>query len=265
MLKLTDITKIFYKGTVDERISLDNLNLQVDDADFITIIGSNGAGKSTLFNAISGSFQIDSGKIELNDVDITNMQEYRRAKYIGRLFQDPLMGTAPNMTILENLGLAYSRGSRHGLSFAIRKKDKEFFREKLEYLGIGLEDRLNIKVKLLSGGQRQALTLLMATMKKPDILLLDEHTAALDPIVSEKIMRITNEIVVNNKITTLMITHNVEQALHYGNRTVMIDRGKIVFELDNESKRKITPKELIDKYTEKVSKEIGDRMLFSTK
>ena len=227
MLELINITKIFNKNTVDEKIVLNNFNLKIDDGDFITILGSNGTGKSTLFNCIAGSEQIDDGQIILDGKDISKVKEYKRAKYIGRVFQDPLQGTCPNLTILENLSLAYMRSFNKGYLKPLNKNDYSFIKEKCKQLDMGLEDRLNTPIGLLSGGQRQAITLLMATLNKPKILLLDEHTAALDPKTSEKIMNTTKEIVSKNNITTLMITHNVNLAFNTGNKTLVLKNGEV--------------------------------------
>ena len=213
MLKLENINITFNKNTANERKALQHIDLDVADGDFVTVIGSNGAGKSTLMNVISGSYEADTGKIFLDGKNITHLKEHQRARTIGRLFQDPLRGTAPNMTIEENLGLAYSRGKRRSLTIGIRKKDVSVFRERLKELDLGLEDRMKMPVGLLSGGQRQALTLLMATIVTPKLLLLDEHTAALDPKTAEKVMRITDKIVKENALTTLMITHNISNAI----------------------------------------------------
>ena len=240
MLKLENVSITFNKGTVNEKKALDNVSLTVEDGDFITVIGSNGAGKSTLMNAVSGTYEIDKGKIFLDDKNITRLKEYQRARFIGRLFQDPLRGTAPNMTIEENLGLAYSRGKRRSLNIGIKRKDLNLFREKLSELGLGLEDRMKTPVGLLSGGQRQALTLLMATIVTPKLLLLDEHTAALDPKTAAKVMEITEKIVKENNITTLMITHNVSNALAYGNRTIVLSQGRLAFALEGEQRKNMT-------------------------
>lgn len=265
MLELKGLEKTFHKGTVNERPALRGLDLTVNDGDFITILGTNGAGKSTMLNAIAGVFLLDAGSIILDGMDLTKKREHQRARYIGRLFQDPMKGTAPNMTIEQNLGLAFSRGSRRSLSWGIKKKDRELFREVLAPLELGLEDRLDTKVKLLSGGQRQALTLMMATIKTPHLLLLDEHTAALDPVTAQKVMEITDRIVKKDKITTLMITHNVEQALEYGNKTIMLNEGKIAFTLEGDARKEMTPTRLVELYTEVMKDSISDEMLFSVK
>lgn len=248
MLDLKDICVTFYPGTVNERVALDHVSFHVKKGDFISVLGTNGAGKSTLLNVISGMLSCDDGNILLDEEDITGDPEYRRAKHIGRLFQDPLKGTAPHMTIEENLGLAYSRGKRTTLSWAIKKGDRNFFKEQLKVLGLGLEDRITTNVGLLSGGQRQALTLLMATIVTPKLLLLDEHTAALDPKTADTIMDITNKIVKENQITTLMITHNMKQALAYGNKTIILNEGKIVKVLEGEERANITVDDLLKMY-----------------
>ncbi|WP_416325283.1 ABC transporter ATP-binding protein [[Eubacterium] hominis] len=248
MLDLTHLSLTFYPGTINEKVALDDVSFHIEKGDFISVLGTNGAGKSTLLNAISGSLDCDSGKIVLDGEDITRYPEYKRAKKIGRLFQDPLKGTAPNMTIEENLGLAYSRGKRTTLSRAIKKGDRAFFIEKLKELGLGLEDRITTNVGLLSGGQRQALTLLMATIVTPKLLLLDEHTAALDPKTAKQVMDITDKIVKEHQITTLMITHNMRQALEYGNKTIILNEGKIVKVLEGEERKNTTIENLLEMY-----------------
>lgn len=248
MLDLKNLSLTFYPGTINEKIALDHVSFHVEEGDFISVLGTNGAGKSTLLNVISGSLGCDSGQIILDGEDITRYPEYKRAKKIGRLFQDPLKGTAPNMTIEENLGLAYSRGKRATLSRAIKKGDRSFFVEKLKELGLGLEERISTNVGLLSGGQRQALTLLMATIVTPKLLLLDEHTAALDPKTAKQVMDITDKIVKQHRITTLMITHNMRQALEYGNKTIILNEGKIVKVLEGEERKNTTIEDLLDMY-----------------
>lgn len=248
MLDLTHLSLTFYPGTINEKVALDDVSFHIEKGDFISVLGTNGAGKSTLLNAISGSLDCDSGKIVLDGEDITRYPEYKRAKKIGRLFQDPLKGTAPNMTIEENFGLAYSRGKRTTLSRAIKKGDRAFFIEKLKELGLGLEDRITTNVGLLSGGQRQALTLLMATIVTPKLLLLDEHTAALDPKTAKQVMDITDKIVKEHQITTLMITHNMRQALEYGNKTIILNEGKIVKVLEGEERKNTTIENLLEMY-----------------
>ncbi len=262
MLKLSHINKTFNPGTVNEKQALVDLNLHLNKGDFVTILGSNGAGKSTLFNAIAGSFVVDSGSILLDGSNITNQPDYKRSKHIGRLFQDPLKGTAPNMTIEENLALAYMRASSATSPFSvITKADRADFRERLAMLDLGLEDRMDHPVGLLSGGQRQALTLLMATLVTPKLLLLDEHTAALDPSTAEKVLALTQKIVAENNITCLMITHNIPSALALGNRTIMMRSGSIVMELEGETRANMTTADLLDAFhSQGIS---NDRILFS--
>lgn len=248
MLDLKDICVSFHAGTIHERIAINHMSFHINEGDFISVLGTNGAGKSTLLNAISGSIACDSGMIVLDGKDITRFPEYKRAKDIGRLFQDPLKGTAPNMTIEENLGLAYSRGKRTTLSKAIKRSDRKFFVEKLKELGLGLEERITTNVGLLSGGQRQALTLLMSTIVTPKLLLLDEHTAALDPKTAQQVMEITNTIVNEHAITTLMITHNMKQALTYGNKTIILNEGKLVKVLEGEERDNTSVDDVLSMY-----------------
>jgi len=262
MLKINNISKTFYPGTVNEKQALKDLSLHLDKGDFVTILGSNGAGKSTLFNAIAGTFPVDSGTIRLDGTNITSQPDYKRSKYIGRMFQDPLKGTAPNMTIEENLALAYMRASSHTSPFSmISKADRAGFREKLAQLELGLEDRMDHPVGLLSGGQRQALTLLMATLVTPKLLLLDEHTAALDPATAEKVLELTRKIVAENGITCLMITHNIPSALSLGNRTIMMHNGSIVLELAGEERANMTTEDLLKAFHRQGIS--NDRVLFS--
>lgn len=261
MLKLKNVVKTFNPGTVNERTALDNVSLEVKKGDFISIIGANGAGKSTLFGAIGGSFFTDSGVIVLDGEDITLRPEHLRSRDIGRLFQDPRLGTAPNMTIEENLALAAGRG---GWFSTLSKRDRDFFREKLSVLGMGLEDRLQHPVGLLSGGQRQALTLMMATINPPKLLLLDEHTAALDPATAEKVLEITRSTVEENGLTCLMITHNMLSALELGNRTLMMSAGKIIFDTEGEAREKLEVSDLLDFFREKVGRSLdNDRMILN--
>ncbi|TYS63639.1 ABC transporter ATP-binding protein [Sutcliffiella horikoshii] len=248
MLHLTQINKIFNEGTLDEKNALDTINLSLKKGDFVTIIGSNGAGKSTLMNMISGVLTPDTGKVEIDGRDVTYMAEHRRAKYIGRVFQDPMAGTAPTMTIEENLAMAFSRNKNRTLKMGVTKKRKAYFKEVLETLHLGLENRLSAKVGLLSGGERQALSLLMATFTEPDILLLDEHTAALDPSRAELITNITKEIVADKGLTTLMVTHNMQQALDLGNRLIMMDKGQIILEVGEEEKKSLTIERLLAEF-----------------
>lgn len=249
MLEIKDLRVVFNEGTVNEKIALDNVNLKLEDGDFVTIIGSNGAGKSTLLNSIAGDIEVSDGRIYNNSRDITYEKLHKRARYIGRLYQDPLKGTAPNMTIEENLGLAFSRGKKMRFGFAVRKEDHKFFKEVCARLGLGLENRLKNPVGLLSGGQRQALTLLMATLEVPELLLLDEHTAALDPKTAKQILEITKDIVEKNKITTLMITHNIQNALEYGNKTLVMNQGRIIKILEGEERKNITIEDIMGLYS----------------
>jgi putative ABC transport system ATP-binding protein len=246
MLKLENISLTFHPGTVNEKKALENLSLHLESGDFVTILGSNGAGKSTLFNTIAGTYLPDSGKVILDGRDITRLPDYKRSKEIGRLFQDPLKGTAPNMTIEENLALAYLRANHAKSPFSmVSRADRAEFRERLSMLNLGLEDRMDQPVGLLSGGQRQALTLLMATLVTPKILLLDEHTAALDPGTAERVLELTKQIVAEHKITCLMITHNMSSALALGNRTILMQGGHIVLDLKNEQRQGLTPEDLV--------------------
>lgn len=265
MLKMINIRKVFNEGTVNEKVALDGVSLTVQDGDFVTIIGSNGAGKSTLFNCIGGSFYPDTGSIFLGERNITYMPEHKRAVEIGRLFQDPMKGTAPHMTIEENLALAYLRVSKKKSVFSrVSNADREMFRERLALLNMGLEDRMKQPVGLLSGGQRQALTLLMATLVMPKILLLDEHTAALDPATAEKVLALTKKIVEENHLACLMITHNMHSALQMGNRTLMMDSGKIVLDISGEERANLTVDGLLEKFSAGAGKELdNDRILFS--
>lgn len=261
MLKINNISKTFNPGTVNEKTALHGLSLHLEKGDFVTIIGSNGAGKSTLFNAVAGSFLTDSGSIILDGKDITFDPGHKRAKMIGRLFQDPLRGSAPNMTIEENLYLASRRGGMFG---HIGKAERELFRERLALLNMGLEDRMTSKVGLLSGGQRQALTLLMATMVTPRLLLLDEHTAALDPGTAEKVLKLTKDIVDKDQITCMMVTHNMQQALDLGNRTLMMSNGRIVLDIKGEERANLTVNDLLQKFKDGVGKALdNDRILLS--
>ena len=248
MRDLNDVSVTFHAGTVNERKALDHVSLHLDRGEFVCVLGTNGAGKSTLLNAVSGTLSADSGTITLDGMDLTRQPEHKRARYIGRLFQDPMKGTAPDMSIVENLGLAYSRGKRMTLSRAIQKKDRQLFHDRLSQLGLGLEDRMNQPVGLLSGGQRQALTLLMATIVTPKLLLLDEHTAALDPNTAAQVMKLTDQIIHENQITTLMITHNLRQALEYGTKTLIMNEGKIVRVLEGEEKKQTSVEELLQMY-----------------
>ncbi|MBR6205546.1 MAG: ATP-binding cassette domain-containing protein [Oscillospiraceae bacterium] len=248
MLELRNVTKIFNPGTINAKVALDDLSLTLNDGDFVTVIGGNGAGKSTMLNAIAGVFKIDAGSILIDGEDITGLPEYRRAAFLGRVFQDPMMGTAPTMELEENLALALRRGKRRGFGWGISKKERELYREELKKLELGLETRLHSKVGLLSGGQRQAVTLLMASLKKPKLLLLDEHTAALDPKTAAKVLELSDKIVNETHITTLMITHNMRDAIAHGNRLIMMNAGRIVLDISGEEKKALTISDLLEKF-----------------
>lgn len=264
MLEITNAVKVFAPSTPNEMRALNGLNLKLEDGEFVTIIGSNGAGKSTLFNAICGNFWLDEGSIRLDGESITFKSEHKRAKVIGRIFQDPMKGTAPHLTIEENLALAYSRSKHAGLRIAVTKKERQMFKEALAGFGMGLEERMDTKVGLLSGGQRQVVTLLMATLVPPKLLLLDEHTAALDPATADKVMEITKSIVEKNKLTTLMITHNVNQALETGTRTIMLDSGNIIFDIPQKERENMTIDSLMSMYSAKKNEEFAtDSIIFS--
>ena len=250
MLKIDRISKTFNPGTINEKKALDCLSLNLKEGDFVTVIGGNGAGKSTLMNAVAGVWPVDSGSIELGGENITGLPEHKRAKLIGRVFQDPMMGTAPDMWIEENLALALRRGEKRTLKWMVTKEERELYREKLSELGLGLENRLQVKVGLLSGGQRQALTLLMATLRSPKLLLLDEHTAALDPATAAKVLELSDELISRNNLTTLMITHNMTDAIRHGNRLIMMNSGKIILDIAGEEKKHLTKKDLLDKFAE---------------
>lgn len=260
MLQVSHISKTFFKGTQNEKKALIDLSLTLNDGDFCTVIGGNGAGKSTLLNSIAGVFYPDSGKIEIDGSDVTHISEFKRAKYIGRVFQDPLKGTAAGMQLEENLILASRRGEKRRLRWAFGKGDHDKFRDMLKRLDLGLENRLETRIGLLSGGQRQAVTLLMATMKKPEILLLDEPTAALDPKTAEKVLRITDEIVHEQHLTTLMITHNMRDALRFGNRLIMMNSGRIIADYNPEEKKNLTIDMLLKKF-EETSDAVSDRLM----
>ena len=262
MLRVENVSKTFFPGTINEKRALQGLNLHLAPGDFATVIGGNGAGKSTTLNAIAGVFPIDSGKILIDGEDLTKKPEHKRAKYIGRVFQDPMMGTAAGMMIEENLAIAARRGKTPGLSWSFTDAQHEYFHELLKELDLGLEDRMTAKVGLLSGGQRQALTLLMATLKKPKLLLLDEHTAALDPKTAEKVLALTDKIVKRDKLTTLMITHNMRDALRFGNRLIMLHNGRVIIDVQGEEKRHLEIPDLLAMF-EKASGDVmaSDRML----
>ena len=263
MLDVINVSKTFNPGTVNEKKALDNVSLHLDRGDFVTVIGSNGAGKSTLFNAVGGTFFADTGKIVLDGQDITFRPEHKRSKYIGRMFQDPMKGTAPHLSIEENLALAFLRASEHMSPFSrLTKKERESFREKLAELGLGLEDRMKAPVGLLSGGQRQALTLLMATVVTPKLLMLDEHTAALDPATAEKVLDLTRRIIAEQQITCLMVTHNIASALSLGNRTVMMNDGRIVLSLEGKEREGMSVTDLMNLFKQKTTRTFdNDRML----
>ena len=265
MLDIQNISKTFNPGTVNEKMALDGVSLHLERGDFVTVIGSNGAGKSTLLNAIAGRFYVDEGSISLGGRDITFLPEHKRSRTIGRLFQDPLKGTAPHMTIEENLALAYLRSSRGNAPFSrVTKQDKAFFRERLALLDMGLEDRMRQPVGLLSGGQRQALTLLMATLTPPELLLLDEHTAALDPGTADKVLELTKNCVEKENITCIMITHNMTQALELGNRTLMMSDGKIILDVAGQERASLTVDDLLQRFRAGTGKALdNDRMLLS--
>lgn len=258
MLEIRNVTKVFNPGTVNEKLALDNFSLTLEDGDFVTVIGGNGAGKSTMMNAIAGVWLVDSGQILIDGEDVTKLSEHKRAKFLGRVFQDPMTGTAATMGIEENLALAKRRGHRRTLRRGIGRKEREEYRELLKILGLGLEDRLTSKVGLLSGGQRQALTLLMATMQKPKLLLLDEHTAALDPKTAQKVLETTEYIVNRDKLTTLMITHNMKDAIVHGNRLIMLNEGKVILDIRGEEKKKLTVEELLHKFGEASGEEFAN-------
>ena len=264
MLDLKSISKTFNAGTVNEKTALNNLCLHLNDGHFVTVIGGNGAGKSTMLNAVAGVWPVDEGTIEIGGVNVTKLPEYKRAKYLGRVFQDPMTGTAASMQIEENMALAARRGLSRTLKKGISSKEREFYRERLAELGLGLEDRMTSKVGLLSGGQRQALTLLMATLKKPQLLLLDEHTAALDPKTAAKVLEATDRIVGQDNLTTLMITHNMKDAIAHGNRLVMMYEGHIIYDVAGEEKKKLHVSDLLEKF-EQVSggSFANDRMILS--
>ena len=262
MIVLQKLTKYFHRGSINEVLALDNIDLHVRQGDFITVIGSNGAGKSTLLNCVAGTFPHDTGTILLNGKDISSWPEYKRAEVIGRVFQDPLMGTCASLSIEQNLALAFRRGKKRGLSIGVNRRDRIFFKDKLKTLGLGLEHRLKSSVGLLSGGQRQALTMLMATMVQPDVLLLDEHTAALDPKTAIQIQDLTRLIVEGQKLTTLMVTHNMGQALLFGNRLIMLHRGRIILDVEGEEKAHMEKEDLLARFYDLQGEELeSDRML----
>ena len=262
MLKIKKLRKVFNAKTINEKVALNNIDLTLNEGDFVTVIGGNGAGKSTLLNMIAGVYPMDSGQIILNGIDISLLPEYKRAKYIGRVFQDPMMGTAAQMQIEENLALAKRRGKKRGLAWEITNSEREEYKVLLQRLGLNLENRLTSQVGLLSGGQRQALTLLMATLQSPNLLLLDEHTAALDPKTAESVLQLTQELVAESNLTTLMITHNMKDAIKYGNRLIMMYNGQIIYSVEGEEKKNLKVEDLLAKFEECAGQELSnDRML----
>ncbi len=264
MLQITNVEKTFNKGTINEKKALQNLNLKMNDGDFITVIGGNGAGKSTMMNMIAGVYPIDAGTITLDGINISRWPEHKVAKYLGRVFQDPMRGTAAGMEIEENLALAYRRGEKRGLKWGVTASEKELYHEKLKTLGLGLEDRMTSKVGLLSGGQRQALTLLMATLKQPKLLLLDEHTAALDPKTAKTVLDLTEKIIAENHLTALMVTHNMKDAIRLGNRLIMMHEGHIIYDVAGEEKKNLHVSDLLKKFEEASGGEFAnDRMMLS--
>lgn len=250
MLDVNHVSKTFNPGTINEKRALIGLDLHLKEGDFVTVIGGNGAGKSTLLNAVAGVWPVDEGSVVIDGSDVTGLPEYRRAAFIGRVFQDPMMGTAPNMQIEENLALAYRRGRSRGLRWGVTRAERTLYREKLGSLGLGLEGRMSSKVGLLSGGQRQALTLLMAALQKPKLLLLDEHTAALDPATAAKVLELSDRVVEENGLTALMITHNMRDAIAHGNRLIMMNEGRIILDIQGEEKKKLTKADLLQKFAE---------------
>lgn len=261
MLELKNISKTFFPGTVHEKTALDNLSLTLHEGDFVTVIGGNGAGKSTMLNAIAGTFSVDSGSILIDGKDVTRLPEFKRAALLGRVFQDPMMGTAPTMQIQENLALAARRGKHRGLKWGITPQEEQEYYQKLKDLDLGLEDRMKAKVGLLSGGQRQALTLLMAALQKPKLLLLDEHTAALDPRTAAKVLELSDKIVAENHLTTMMITHNMKDAIAHGNRLIMMDAGHVVLDISGEEKKKLTVSDLLTLFSKASGTEANDDKL----
>lgn len=264
MLEIQNIHKTFNPGTINEKVALNGVNLNLNPGDFLTIIGGNGAGKSTTLNAIAGVWPVDEGKIIVDGTDITKLSEHKRAAYLGRVFQDPMTGTAATMSIQENMAIAARRGERRGLGWGITKKEREHYRELLKELDLGLEDRLTSKVGLLSGGQRQAITLLMASLKKPKLLLLDEHTAALDPKTAAKVLTISDKIIEENQLTAMMVTHNMKDAIAHGNRLIMMHEGRIIYDVAGEEKKNLHVSDLLKKFEEASGGEFAnDRMMLS--
>ncbi len=263
MIRIEQCTKYFHRGSVNEVLALNNISLSIKEGDFITVIGSNGAGKSTLLNYIAGSFFADSGRLLVDDTDISRWPEYKRARWIARVFQNPLLGTFASGTIEQNMALAKKRGKPRGLGRGVKPQDYEFFREQLQHLGLGLETRMHDVVGLLSGGQRQALTLLMATMTHPAILLLDEHTAALDPKTAHKVIELTETLIAEQNLTSLMVTHQMKHALDLGNRLIMMHQGQIIFDVEGEAKKKLHVEDLLHKFYEVQGEEMSDRILLA--
>lgn len=264
MLMVNGIYKVFNAGTINEKIALRNVSVKLEEGDFVTLIGGNGAGKSTLLNCVAGVYTVDKGSIMIDDTDVTKQSEHKRAAMLGRVFQDPMMGTAANMGIEENLALAYRRGQHRGIKWGISNKERALYKELLKPLGLGLENRLSAKVGLLSGGQRQALTLLMATLKSPKVLLLDEHTAALDPKTAEKVLELSDQFIENGKLTTMMVTHNMRDAIKHGNRLIMMHDGRIILDIKGEEKKKLTVEELLGRFGKASGEEFAnDRALLS--
>ena len=264
MLEIQDLHKTFNIGTINEKVALDGVNLQLNEGDFVTIIGGNGAGKSTTLNAIAGTWPVDRGKILIDGKDITRLSEHKRAAYLGRVFQDPMIGTAATMGIEENMAIAARRGERRSLRWGISKAQREAFRKKLAELNLGLEDRMGSKLGLLSGGQRQAITLLMAALKKPKLLLLDEHTAALDPKTAAKVLEISDKIIAENGLTAMMVTHNMKDAIAHGNRLIMMHEGRVIYDVSGEEKKKLHVSDLLAKFEEASGGEFAnDRMMLA--
>lgn len=264
MLKIQDVYKTFNPGTVNEKPALQGIDLTLNNGDFVTIIGGNGAGKSTMLNMVAGTYPVDSGSILIDDINITRLPEYKRAKYLGRVFQDPMTGTAASMNIEENLALAARRGNRRTLRWGITQKERQEYKTLLSQLGLGLENRLTVKVGLLSGGQRQALTLLMATLRRPKVLLLDEHTAALDPKTAAKVLELSERIITEHQLTAMMVTHNMQDAIRYGNRLIMMMNGRIIYDVKGEEKKTLHVSDLLKKFEETTGEALNnDRMLLN--
>lgn len=264
MLELKNIYKTFNPGTINEKRALNGLNLKLNEGDFVTVIGGNGAGKSTMLNAVAGTWPVDEGQILIDNIDVTKLSEHKRATYLGRVFQDPMTGTAATMSIEENMAIAARRGESRGFRWGITKKEREQYKEQLKMLGLGLEERLSTKVGLLSGGQRQAVTLLMAALKKPKLLLLDEHTAALDPKTAAKVLEISDKLIEENHLTAMMVTHNMKDAIAHGNRLIMMHEGKIIYDVSGEEKKKLHVSDLLAKFEEVSGGEFAnDRMMLS--